>query len=387
MDNNVVTHYDQEQFADKLRVMIIDSLEKQGFIIQNGNIFLPDDLNKEKIRDMHNTAIVSKIERAKKGLLSYENSLLTNLASGTEVVPKKIEPRLQPVLPKSKEELLFRYLSLHWSIPVSSGYGRRLRFLIIDNHNEKVIGLLGLGDPVFSLASRDRWVGWNQEDRRARLHYVMDAFVLGAVPPYSYLLAGKLVALLIASNEVQDAFREKYKNHCTSISGKKQDGRLAMITTTSALGRSSIYNRLKYEDEIVFQSVGFTAGSGDFHFSNGIYEELISFAKTYCKPSAKKEEWGIGFRNRREVIRKVLSALGLSYQLTYHQIQREIFVIPLASNSSQFLRGEENILKLHERSFNSLFEWYRKRWLLPRAQWDFRYRNFNPESFMLWGKQ
>lgn len=367
MDNEIILPCNLEQLENKLRNMIVISLEKQGFIIQNGKIFLPDDLSKEKIRKMHNEAIACKIERAKKGLRRHENRLLSWLASGGEVVPEKIEPRLQPVLPRSEEELVFRYLSLHWSIPVSSGYGRRLRFLVIDNHTEKVIGLFGLGDPVFSLAARDHWVGWNQEDRRTRLQYVMDAFVLGAVPPYSYLLGGKLVALLAASNEVQEVFRKKYKNHCTTISGRRQDGRLAMITTTSALGRSSIYNRLKYDDE-VFQSVGFTTGSGDFHFSNGIYGELTRFAKDYCEPSAKKEEWGTGFRNRREVIRKVLAALGLSYQLAYHQIHREIFVIPLAVNTSQLLRGKDNVLDMYERSVDYLFDWYRKRWLLPRSQ-------------------
>ena len=40
-----------------------------------------------------------------------------------------------------------------------------------------------------------------------RLRNVMDAFVLGAVPPYRELLCGKLVAMLAASDEVRDAFR------------------------------------------------------------------------------------------------------------------------------------------------------------------------------------
>lgn len=388
MDNDEkILSCNQEQLENDLRDMIVTSLEKQGFIIQNGNIFLPEDISKEKIRKMHNEAISCRIERAKKGLKRFESRLLSRLASGVEVVPEKIEPRLHLVLSNTEEELVFRYLSLHWSIPVSSGYGRRLRFLVIDNHTEKVIGLFGLGDPVFSLGARDRWVGWNQEDRRIRLQYVMDAFVLGAVPPYSYLLGGKLVALLVSSNEVQEAFRKKYKNHCTTISGRKQDGRLAMITTTSALGRSSIYNRLKYDDEVIFQSVGYTTGSGDFHFSNGIYGELTGFAKAHCEPSAKKEEWGTGFRNRREVIRKVLAALGLSCHLAYHKIHREIFVVPLAVNTFQFLKGEDKILNTYVRPVDSLFDWYRKRWLLPRVQWDFRYRQFNPESFLLWKKE
>ncbi|WP_423828289.1 Druantia anti-phage system protein DruA [Sporotomaculum syntrophicum] len=50
-------------------------------------------------------------------------------------------------------------------MPVSSGYCRRLRFLVFDNHTNKVMGLLGLGDPVFSLSARDKCIGWTKEKR------------------------------------------------------------------------------------------------------------------------------------------------------------------------------------------------------------------------------
>ncbi len=370
--------------TNELKEKIIKSLEGQGFIVDNDSIFLPDCSDKEDIRRMHGQAVTSKIQRSAKGLKRYENHLIKRLAFGNEVVPKRISPYLKQVLPDSEDELLFRYVSLHWSIPVSSGYGRRLRFLVLDRHTDKLMGIFGLGDPVFDLAARDKWVGWNREDRRNRLHHVMDAFVLGAVPPYSFLLSGKLVAMLVASNEVREAFRAKYANRYSKISGKQQDGRLAMISTTSALGRSSIYNRLKFNGRLLYHSVGFTAGSGDFHFSNGIYRDIIEFALKHCKPTAKKAQWGNGFRNRREVVRKVLSTLGLSSKLVYHQIRREIFLIPLAVNSCEFLRGEDTDLHFYDQSVDALFDWFRKRWLLPRAEWDKRFREFNPESYRLW---
>ena len=129
----------------------------------------------------HQTAVAHKVERSKPGLFKYQDELQQLIASGADVVPDRIHPILIEVQPDSKEELLFRYATLHWSIPVSSGYGRRLRFVVIDEHNEKLIGVLGLGDPIFSLGKRDGWIGWTKEDRRERLHQVMDAFVLGAV--------------------------------------------------------------------------------------------------------------------------------------------------------------------------------------------------------------
>jgi hypothetical protein len=196
--------------VEDLRERIVRSLRAQGFRVRNGAVLPPKDLSKERIRELHETAVAHRIERARDGLFRMEKDLLRHIASGHEVVPSRIFPRLVEVLPDSEEELLFRYASLHWSIPVSSGYGRRLRFLVVDEYNGKLIGLIGLGDPVFSLGPRDRWIGWTPSDRKKRLGNVMDAFVLGAVPPYSFLLCGKLVAMLAASDTVRRAFKRKY---------------------------------------------------------------------------------------------------------------------------------------------------------------------------------
>jgi len=214
----------------------------------------------------------------------------------------------------------------------------------------------------------------------------MDLFVLGAVPPYSQLLCGKLVALLATSREVQCAFGRKYGGEKSFIRRKPLEGRLALLTTNSALGRSSIYNRLRYRDEPVFLSVGYTRGSGEFHFGNGFYEDLREFAVEHCDATAKHSRWGNGFRNRRELIRKALPLLGLSYELVYHGIQREIMLAPLARNAAAFLRGEYQRLQPYNRSADDLFAWFRERWLLPRAARDKSYRIFEPNTFKLWSR-
>ena len=134
----------------------------------------------------------------------------------------------------------------------------------------------------------------------------------------------------------------------------------------------------------MFQSVGFTRGSGDFHFSNGFYGDLREFALKYCDATAKHPLWGDGFRNRRELVRKTLPLLGLSRELLYHGIEREIFVAPLADNAQAFLRGDHQRLRRHRRTVDDLFEWFRVRWLLPRAARDDRYQDFDPETYRLW---
>ena len=371
--------------ADELRQEIIESLLGQGFIVQNGEVSLPCDADKNWLRQLHRVAVEEKLRKARQGLRAHEERLLNWIANGTEIEPSDIRPKLVEVFPRSEEELLFRYAYNHWSIPVSAGYGRRLRFLVIDQNNSKLIGIIGLGDPVFSLKPRDTWIGWSREDRRERLNHVIDAFVLGAVEPYSQLLFGKFMAMLAVSRDVTDRFAEKYAGRETLILGRETSGEVAMVTTLSALGRSSVYSRLRdRQGNWLMSSVGMTRGSGEFHFSNGIYSQLVDYAKEHCEPTAKNGRWGSGFRNRREVVKKVLADLGLSSEWLYHGVRREVFVGACGSNAKRFLQGLDDDLKPLDRQISDLFEWFRERWLLPRAERCPGYRRFERASYALW---
>ncbi|MCX7839209.1 MAG: DUF4338 domain-containing protein [Anaerolineae bacterium] len=367
-----------------LRKLIRESLRAQGYSINKTNISLRVD-TKDAIRQTHSLARLAEIERARKSLSPYEDVLINYIANGNEVEPTRIRPVIVTVAPNTEYSRLFRYASLHWSIPISNGYGRRLRFLIFDETNGKLLGLLGLSDPVFGLRARDEWIGWNFEQRRRRLYNVMDAYVLGAVPPYSNLLCGKFVAMIVTSREVREAFHYRYQGRKTIILQRECPAELALVTTTSALGKSSLYNRLKYRDRFVMQRVGYTAGWGTFHFANGIYEKMLAFASVHCKGTAKAEKWGGGeFRNRKEVIRKCLQVLDFPEDWMLHRIEREVFVAPLASNTREYLRGEADRLNYWTESVQDYFEFFRERWLLPRAARNTSYKGFCREEWRLW---
>jgi hypothetical protein len=371
----------------ELRARVIASIEAQGFALsEDGRIDFGAVDDKETIRDLHRVACASARARAADGLRRHENRLLTRFAQGPDIDPARIRPRLVEVTPRSEEELIVRYARLHWSIPTSAGYGRRLRYVVIDEHNDKLMGVIGLGDPVFAIRPRDEWIGWDHIVRRDRLRHVMDAFILGAVPPYSSLLVGKLIAALVVSDEAKAGFRRKYRGSEAVITERTFDGRLALVTTASALGRSSVYNRVRHDGRTLFQRVGYTSGSGEFHFANGLYTDLIAYATDQLEPSAKNEIWGNGWRSRREVVRRALLHLGLRPDaLMYHGVKRELFVAPLAKNVPQFLRGEHDRLQHYRAPADDLFEAFRERWLLPRARRDKRYREFDRRSLTIWG--
>ncbi len=373
--------------AEELRDKIIHALQEQGYRMKDGGIDLPEPLEKDDCRLLNQPAVLKKLEKSGPGVRAHEERLLQNIADGREVDPIRISPTLILVQPDSWHELLFRYASLHWSIPVSSGYGRRLRFLVLDEYNGKLIGLFGLGDPVYSIKARDAWIGWDKERKAEHLYHVMDAYVLGAVPPYSMLLGGKLVAMLVCSNEVRAAFQAKYGGKPSRIRQETRPPHLVLVTTTSALGRSSVYNRIRINGLQYWTSLGFTQGSGDFHFSNGIYAEIRDFVEHHCTPTAKQAAWGEGFRNKREVIRKCLSSIGLPADLIYHGIRREIFAAPLGTRALPFLNGQVQDPCFHDWPASELAGAFKERWLAARATRRPEYRQFSREQYRLWPRK
>ena len=176
--------------------------------------------SKDTIRARHSHQHQDKRKRLSEFVIKNIDNLLPYFASGKDIEPDRISPRLQPIYSNSLESRLFRLASLTWSVPVSEGFGRRMRFLVWDDHNQKLIGIIGLGDPVFNLKARDEVIGWTVADRKNRLVHLMDAYVLGALPPYNMLLAGKLVACLVRTAEIAKVFSEKYGETVGIISGK-----------------------------------------------------------------------------------------------------------------------------------------------------------------------
>jgi hypothetical protein len=366
--------------------LVRQSLRRQGFRISKNSVAPPNLLDKSSIREVHALAVQHKRDNAENALKRVEDRLLERIANGPDVDPHKIKPTLRFVQAGSQDELLFRYATLHWSIPISTGYGRRLRALVVDASNDKLIGVIGLCDPVFALRSRDSWIGWSIDQRKANISGIVDAYVLGAVPPYNHLLCGKLVAMLACSDDVREHFRGKYNASTSLIGGKMHDGYIAAITTTSALGRSSVYNRLKIGGRTIFEPIGFTAGSGDFQFLNGAYEVIQDAVKKCGVASAKHVKWGNGYRNRREVVQEFLKATGIASSALQHGIQREVFVAPLAYNARDFLKGAGESPEYYSMPIDFITEAFLNRWLLPRAKWDASYLKFEKDSWRLWRK-
>lgn len=335
---------------------------------------------KEGIR-LHHAAHRSAFRANEQPFLTrHGRALLQHFAEGHEIVPDAVDPYVSLVTTDTEDAALFRLATLLWSVPVSRGFGRRLRFLVRDRANGKILGLFALTDPVFNLKARDAWIGWNTDDRRQRLVHVMDAHIVGSVPPYSFLLGGKIAAALMASQEVCDAFATKYSQKKGIISQQYKHAQLLLITVTSALGRSSLYNRLKLPGIVDFIHVGQTTGWGHFHIPQPLFLLMRELLQKEGHPYASGHQFGTGPNWRLRVAKEAVRRVGLDPDLLQHGISRDVYGVPLVSNWRECLRGIEEVESVEHPSVETIGKLAVNRWLIPRASRRQEYLNWTRED-------
>lgn len=353
----------------KLKRSIRRHFTKLGFKKANdGTLVLPGE-GKDIVRQLHSGQRADKLAASKAFVERSAESLIEYFANGSEIDPSKIRLRLIRVRSGTLESDIFRLASLTWSVPVSAGFGRRMRYLVWDEGHEKLAGVIALGDPVFNLSVRDNLIGWTVDDRSDRLVNLLDAYVLGSIPPYNMLLGGKAVASLVRSRDIYKDFAESYGETVGIISGEAKHANLLMVTTTSSMGRSSIYNRLRLDGVQYFTPIGYTIGWGHFHITDRLFDEMREYLRISGHRYADRHEFGEGPNWRLRTIRAALGELGINESVLRHGIQREVFMCPLASNAAEILKtgkGKPNLKSL--RSVKQISDLARDRWMIPRAE-------------------
>lgn len=361
----------------ELRDEIIQSFEIQGFKF-NPHVRPPDE-NKETYKRLQQYSKIEQLKLQKKFLSANLSRVEKYIRNGKEINPKEIKLELRLVKPHSLEEKFFRWWNLiWWSMPYQRGYGRMLRFVIWDVTHNAPFGLICLQSPVLKLSVRDQYLQLPLEELDTWINQSMQAQRLGALPPYNDLLGGKMVALSITCNEIRETYTEKYKDVKTLIKNRKLKNRLLFLSTTSAYGKSSIYNRLKYKDELVALPIGYTKGAGSFHVPEHLYLKILKFLKEKGYNVAR--HYGNGPSRKMRLISTGLNLLNLKNSV-YHNIKREFYLFPLASNL-QFIIKENAEPSYYDRSFNELCCYWIKRWAVPRAERNKTWLNFSAKKFI-----
>ena len=158
---------------------------------------------------------------------------------------------------------------------------------------------------------------------------------------------------------------------------------MTVVTVTSALGRSSIYNRLKLDGDQIFTKIGMTIGWGHFHVSNEIFTLISSYLKSIGDASLASYEYGGGPNWKIRIIKRALWHLGLESSLMKHGFKREVYVCKVANNAHDFLTGEDTYPDYSDlKSVKEISVLAKNRWIIPRAARCPEFKKFKKEELL-----
>ncbi len=184
---------------------------------------------------------------------------------------------------------------------------------------------------------------------------IADLSVCGAVEPYSALLGGKLVALLLASREAADIYAERYSSQpseiASQIAGKKvvRSANLKVLTTTSLYGvGSSQYNRLrlrrgassKLERDVVWEELKDSVGFSITHLSRVTVELMKRLGEAKYGITRINSVFGEGSSPKTRQVREGLNLIGINNDHVLMQsIGRKVYACELFPGARDELCG------------------------------------------------
>ena len=386
-NDNLIEAQDGEE---KVKLLLVRDLFRLNWNIEKTRnklvISPPSYYNKKIIKKSMNVSRQQILEKNNEWIKKHIDLAKKNLAQGRDVLKSKILPRIE-VCKTKKQHSIFRIFRYYWSSPYSEYIGRRIRLLIRDDgiDGSPIIGIAALGSSIIHIPARDKWIGWDKETRTNNIIYTMDAYVLGALPPYNYLLGGKLVSYILASNEIREIYKKKYKDKMTIIRKRKADD-LICIFTTSLYGNSSQYNRLRFENRLLYIPIGYTSGYGTLHISNETFlamQQLLSE-----KGIMITNRFGDGPNWRMRVIRTASDIIGFDSDiLLRHSFKRGIYAVPLTKNFRSFLLGKADRAIYYNLPLETLVKFWKERWLNMRKRnmnVINKILNFSPDNFRIY---
>lgn len=230
--------------------------------------------------------------------------------------------------------------------------GRLLRFYIIDEITGKYIGFISLGSDFIGVGGRDDFIGWNTDDKLkgGRLRHTAMGSSIAAVQPFGFNYnGGKLMALLTASDVVQDKWKELYKED------------LVGVTTTSLYGGGSMYNRLKY-----WRKCKSTTGEISLEPSEDVYLTLKDWYKSEFPE--KYKETSSGSHPKTRVLGLIYKELGVKPPI--NNAPRGVYWNELYDNTKDFLCRRTDTLeeKKYDNSVDALTDLWKERYAKKRVE-------------------
>ena len=237
--------------------------------------------------------------------------------------------------------------------------GRNLKFFVKDKVTGKLLGVICLGSDVTSLGARDKYIGWSLDNKfkDGKLKHTAIGTTICCAQPLGYnFLGGKLIAALVTSSVVRDAWKKLYGQTLVGMS------------TTSLYGIHSMYNSIP-----LWRTMGKSVGRIALKPDDATYEVWHDWVREnmeseYKKATTQKEGVsGPPTGVKQKTINLIFRAVGIKASDYEHGFQRGIYYADMYENGKEFLRGEieEKDLKMKKKYAEDTD--YIMNWWKPKA--------------------
>jgi len=217
---------------------------------------------------------------------------------------------------------------------------------------------------------------------------MMDIVVCGAIPPYTHLVGGKLVGLMLTSPTVVQAYRQRYARSpsiiASGLSGRvvQREPRLVLLGTTSLYGVSpNQYDRLSIprsefdpslQGKVAYRKLGRTGGYGSYHLSPRTVRLASMVSARTNRGREVRSIFGEGVNPRFRKARAGLGLIGLHADILRHGINRVVYGVPLAANFREILIARnvrpQYLVPHRSDAEPKLASWWWRRWARNRSE-------------------
>jgi len=115
---------------------------------------------------------------------------------------------LKPVLDRYEVSLWNQYVERYHTLGYRLPFGAHQRYFMLSNRDQP-LGCILFSAAAWALSARDRWIGWTQEDRSRRLHFVLNNTRF-LIFPWVYVKNLASRALSLAVKRLRHDWQERY---------------------------------------------------------------------------------------------------------------------------------------------------------------------------------
>jgi len=324
----------------ELKNYIVNQWHQMGFVMVGNQIATQTP---ESARNVISWIKNKNLESKKIYIERAYSAILDHSITASQLCPEKIKPR---IIDCNKSEyfgnLFLGWRNLWWSMTYSGAVGRRLPILMWDDYHNAPIGLWGLASHRYSKGGNgiNKYANNSLECRSG-----------GALPPYSFLLGGKLTTALSLTDDVKNIFKQTY-------------GDDLYFTITSAMyGKSPIYDRITINGIKMSHQYGYDSGSSEIHIMH-FRDKLVKWGEENLNPKTYYPKGSAIYP--KEMARIVLKHLGFKKPY-YHGIVKPRYLHTTCLNIKDVLQHGSNP-KMTKLSTETAFKWWYERWFKPRSK-------------------